>query len=244
MRFKDFIGEAKKKKEDDWHQQSREYSSLSDMKSYLAHRISPGMRHQLFVPKRRDPEVMRANAARRRVWDAYSDLKKSGEIKEEAPPVLTAYRESPPGSNKPSNGFWTSTALKTNAGWTSDWYKLVQRQFPTWQTDYGYLFEVTGTPLLFDLGHADQFYQWAMDHGRIKRAPNEYFQAYSREHMRYAFPWDELAKHFDGVYHGGWGGRDSDDLSYGWDVESTVWFDTRFLKYAGAVKLTTYHDEE
>jgi hypothetical protein len=44
------------------------------MKSYLAQRISERIRLQLFVPKRRDPEIMRANAARRRVWDTYSEL--------------------------------------------------------------------------------------------------------------------------------------------------------------------------
>ena len=241
MRFKDFIGEAKKK-EDDWHKQDREYSRVSDMKAYLTQKISDRMRTQLFVPKRRDPDVLRAALARRRVWDAYSDLKKAGEINEEAPPVLTSFRESPPGSNKPDVGFWTSSAIVTDDGYTSDWYKLVLRQFKTWQTDYGYLFKVVGEPRLFDLSHADQFYEWALDHNRISRPPTEYIKAYTRDHMRYAFPWDELSKHFDGVYHSGWS-HGSDELSYGWDVESTVWFDTSFLKYAGAVKLNQYENE-
>ena len=243
MRFKDFVGEAKKKV-DDWHLQDREYSSIAQMKTSLGKSIPDHYRQQLFVPKRRDPKVMQTNAARRRVWAAYSDLEKSGQIKEEAPPVLTAFRESPPGSNKPDNGFWTSTAINTKNGWTSDWYKLVMRAFPTWQTDYGYLFKIEGQPLLFDLSYAENFYTWAMDHGRIKKAPSDYAPAYSGTHMRIAFPWDELAKHFDGVYHNGYSSRDSDDISYGWDVESTVWFDTSFLKYAGAVKLVSFGSED
>lgn len=240
MKFKDFMYEAKKKPEDNWHQQDREYSRISDMKAYLVQNVNERMRYQLFVPKRRDPEEMRRAETRRRVWSAYKDIENST-VKEEAPPVLTSYKESPPGNNKPDSGFWTSSAIQTDYGYTSDWYKYVLDTFKTWQTDYGYLFKVVGQPRLFDVSHAEQFYEWALDHGRIKRAPTEYFKAYTREHMRYAFPWDELSKHFDGVHYDGWS-RGSSDITYGWDVESTVWFDTSFLKYVGAVKLTEYNE--
>lgn len=240
MRFKDLICEAKKKP-DTWHTQDREYSRISDMKTYLVQNVNERMRYQLFVPKRRDPEEMRRAETRRRVWSAYKDIENNSTVKEEAPPVLTSYKESPPGNNKPDNGFWTSSAIQTDYGYTSDWYRLVLDTFRTWQTDYGYLFKVEGQPRLFNISHADEFYEWALDHNRISRPPDEFFRAYTREHMRYAFPWDELSKHFDGAYYDGYSGGSS-DITYGWDVESTVWFDTSFLKYVGAVKLTEYNE--
>jgi hypothetical protein len=237
MKFSEFLNEApKKKKIDDWAADSREYETLSRMKhSFSSHY---DIRPQLFVPKRRDPDVARRMETGRRVWAAYKDHQDS--IKEEAPPVLTSYTESPPGDNKPGTAFWTSTAIKTEGGYTSDWYNFVKRTFPTWQTDYGYLFEVTGSPAIFELDYADEFFWWARNHGHVEE-PDGYFKDNPDSFMRVKFPWHILSRHFDGVSHNGY---NRDGFSYGWDVESIAWFNTKYLKYAGAVKLSHYSGDD
>ncbi len=54
--------------------------------------------------------------------------------------------------------------------------------------------------------------------------------------IRVDFPWQEIAKHFDGVYHGAWSSRDSDFLR-SWEVESIAWFKTDRLQLLGQVKV-------
>jgi len=58
--------------------------------------------------------------------------------------------------------------------------------------------------------------------------------------MRYNFPWDEISKHFDAVWHSG-SGYDR-DFMYGWDVESTAWFNTDFLQLIGEVPVVGYQN--
>ena len=243
--FKEFLLEAKKKpKEPDWPDAGREFSSLRDMQGYLRekeHRI------QLFVPKRRDPKIAieREREARyRAAKKEHPDVVKEG--REERPPVLTSFRESPvKGDNKPTGAFWTSSATKKgNDEYTSEWYEYVKQTFRSWQTDYGYLFAVKPSAMVIDSHDLDRYYEWADSYGRTEENPEYYKNEYGNRKMRGNFPWKELAKHFDGVHHHGWSSRDSDDFTYGWDVESTAWLNTSVLEYKGAVKLWHGHDED
>lgn len=243
--FKYFLelDEAKRKpKEPDWPNQSSEYSQLRDKQQYLT-RKNLGL--QLFVPKRRDPKKME-KLRRDRDWWAIKKEFPDEQLKEEAPPILTGFTESPPGDNKPNNSFWTSTAIKRGVGYTSDWYEFVQRVFPDWQTDYGYLFEVKPNALVFDSSYLDQFYDWAETYGRMtKDVPDYYKNEYGSSRMRSNYPWDTMARYFDGVNHrGGSGYGRHDEFTYGWDVESTAWFNTNVLTYKGAVRLHHVDDEE
>jgi hypothetical protein len=245
MRFRAFLDEARKKKEpeDTWHKDYESgYSRLRDMQEVL---VEKNLGLQLFVPKHRDPEKEKRRASEYRYNLTKREMDAEAEkLKEDAPPILSAYRESPPGSNKPSHGFWTSSAKKKSDGtYTSAWYEFVKNTFKEWQTDYGYLFEIKANTKIFDISYAEQYYQWAMDKGRMTKPAidSSYIRPYSQEDMRYRFPWDSLSHHFDAAHCYPYRGE---DFTYGWDVESTVWFNTSMLTYKGAVKLFQYGDDD
>ena len=242
MRFKDFLNEKKKVVEPAWSDDyTSGYARLKDMQNHLREKH---MRQQLFVPKRRDPKL----ELKRKQDRDWREVKKQfpDEIKEESIPVLTSYRESPPGDSKPAHAFWTSSAIALKDGtYTSDWNKLVHNTFPEWQNDYGYLFEVDTSAIVLPSRDLDQFYEWAeFAHKFTKEVPDWAKSEWSASRMRSNYPWDILARHFDGVHHGGYGGGGYDEFTYGWDVESTAWFNTKVLKYKGAVKLSVYDDED
>jgi hypothetical protein len=240
MRFKDFLYEKKKVVEPSWADDySSGYARLKDIQRACTEK---NMATQLFVPKRRDPK-RELERKRDRDW---RDIKKQfpDEIKEESIPILTSFKESPwAGDSKPSGAFWTSSAIKSGDGYTSDWYRFVQKTFPEWQTDYGYLFEVDSSALVLGASHLDQFYEWAeFAHKFTKEVPDWAKNYWGTDQMRTNYPWDTMARHFDGVRHTYSYGSDS--FTYGWDVESTAWFNTKVLKYKGAVKLTHSFDED
>ena len=49
------------------------------------------------------------------------------------------------------------------------------------------------------------------------------------------FPWQDIRKHWDGVNHHH--SFDRYGFTYGWDVESTAWFNTDVLTYVGEVDI-------
>ena len=51
------------------------------------------------------------------------------------------------------------------------------------------------------------------------------------------FPWDKIKEEFDAVHHVPSGGRGINLLMSSWDVESTVWFNRRYLQDMGWVKV-------
>jgi hypothetical protein len=249
--FKQFILEAKRKpKEPDWPDadHSSGYATLRDMQNHLSEKHHD---LQLFVPKHRDPKLELQRKRDRRDWEVRKEIeaeesKKLKEDRTDHPPILSAFRESPvKGNNKPSGAFWTSSARKkSNGEYTSEWYEHVKVNFREWQTDYGYLFAVKPGAMVLNTGYLEQYYDWAETHGRAEEN-KEYFKSYGRSTaMRGNFPWKELAKHFDGVHHSGYSRHDSDDFTYGWDVESTAWLNTSVLEYKGAVRLWHGFDDE
>jgi hypothetical protein len=239
MRFIDFLSEKKKVVEPSW---AEDYASgYARLKTIQQHDCEKNMYLQLFVPKHRDPKLMK-----RRQDDArWREVKREipDEIREDSVPILTGFMEQPPGSNKPDNAFWTSTAIALKFGrYTSDWYKFVQRVFPEWQTDYGFLFEVDHAAMVLDSSYLEQFYEWVEFTNKFTKEVPNWADKYGSGRMRSNYPWDVMAHHFDGVRHHG--RSYADDFTYGWDVESTAWFNTKYLKYKGAVKLSTYEDDD
>lgn len=250
--FKDFLYEAPRKPkvppESPW---SEDYesglSALRDMQEHLTKRTDR-MSLQLFVPKRRDPKII--DARKRDLWwretgrEVEAEMK-AKELKEETIPILTSFAESPvQGDNKPSGAFWTSSAIKRKGGYTSEWYEFVKNTFPEWQTDYGFLFEVQPQALILESEFLDRFYDWSERTGRNTKEVSDWAKNhYGDTRMRSNYPWDTLAKHFDGVWHGGYR---HNEFTYGWDVESTAWFNTKMLKYKGAVRLLdgSYEDDD
>lgn len=246
LTFKQYLREAPRKKvDDDWiRDYPSGYGSIRDMQNHLnwePHTTDGEL--QLFVPKRRDPDKEKRRASERRYYLTKREQEdEERKLKEETIPVLTSFKEQPPGDNKPGNAFWTSTAIETKNGYTSDWYRFVKKRFPEWQTDYGYLFEIKPSARIFDLSYHDRFYEWAMQYEKMSKPKSEWVREYSETDMRYRFPWDTLTHYFDGVHTFGYDDR---GLAYGWDVESTAWFDTSVLTYKGAVRLDgVLYDEE
>lgn len=227
------------------------FASLRDMQKQSSWSRYDRQKYQLFVPKKKDPAVALRVSAAARAHLHKKNVKESSEedmgilLTEETTPVLFDYAESPPGHNKPQNGFWTSSAIQRTGGtYTSDWCNFIKRQYPQWQTDYGYLFEIVDDPLVFSVErwNAETFLEWAEKHGKAPTGGHDYGH---RDNARVRFPWNLLPRYFDGAHHDGYS-SDSDSFARGWDVESTVWFKTKFLKYRGAVKLyyAADHDEE
>ena len=69
----------------------------------------------------------------------------------------------------------------------------------------------------------------------------QYYQDNKELSMKTIFPWDQIVKHFDGVWHSGYSDQ---GFMYGWDVESTAWFDTSFLQLVGEVPVAGYDDDD
>lgn len=243
MRFKDFLNEKKKVVEPSWiDDYTSGYAALRDMQNNMTKNAS-NYNLQLFVPKHRDPKKMDQLKRDRDWWQIKKEIPDEP-IKEDTTPVLTGYKESPPGDNKPAGAFWTSSAIKKGDKYTSDWYQFVQDVFPDWQTDYGFLFEVKPTALVFDSHHLEHFYEWVEFADKFTKPMPDYAKSYGRDiAMRSHFPWDVMGRYFDGVFH--YGGRGyGDEFTYGWDVESTAWFNTRDLVYKGAVKLAHRYEDD
>jgi hypothetical protein len=234
VRFKTFL-EAKKPKKPEELGWSGELEDLRQLQSSLSWKPREHQRLQLFIPKKRDAQKALDRERSNRMWAAVKDL---ADVKEEAPPIGVHHYHPKAGNNKPDQGFWTSSAQQHKDGtWSSDWLTTyLHSNAREWIPANGFLFEIVGEPLLFSIDYADRFFDWAEKYNKgdtTKQAAKYNFNYETA--MRVGFPWDELAKHFDGAHFDGWRGRD--DFTYGWDVESTVWFDMGHLKYKGAVRL-------
>jgi len=225
--------------------------------------------YQLFVPRdnpraqtTRDRRL--ANLANKWAWDEKDptqlkpqydkwekgpkELSPTGQqdddqVAEAAPILAPGKAVTPPGNNKPVANFWTSTGKKTTDGWTSEWAEWIHGAHPTWFSPKGYLYKVKPGALILQLDHsydAERIFRAFSNLGRTNEPP-EYYQNDREGSMRATFPWDQIAKHFDGVWHGGY--RDQ-GFMYGWDVESTAWFDTSFLQLVGEVPVVAYDDND
>jgi hypothetical protein len=214
------------------------------------------LRYQLFVPRPhpnqkpvRDRRL--ANLSNKYAWDDDGNLKKpyanwedpghrdiSGtgmDVQETAPILKPGRATSPPGNNKPAADLWTSSAIKQEDGWSSDWSQWVERNQPSWFNDVGYLYRVKPGTIILDLDSeydASDIYDAFDQLGRA--TPIDYSDQWGR--LTRHFPWDQIALHFDGVYHSGYG---SDNFTYGWDVESTAWLNTNMLELVGKVPVAS-----
>lgn len=226
------------------------WEALSDLKQ-LARREGDRMAgsYQLFVP-RGHPGAMTArdrrlkNLSDRYAWDDQGDLKPEyadweQNIKESAPVLTGGTAISPPGDNKPRAELWTSTAERLDDGtWTSDWAQWIKINQPDWTSDRGYLYQVLPGAGILSLDSdydAERVYHAFQDLGRAEKPDQNYRELGRHFSMRQKFPWDQVYRHFDAVHHGGY--SHGEEFIYGWDVESTAWLNTRFLRYRGEVRI-------
>lgn len=261
MRAKEFTNEARKPKplkagDTTPHDYDPGWERLNYLKSVAKNAGNQlSNTYQLFVPRRnpmaqtpRDKRLK--NLANQYAWDDEGNLKPEYEkwekgLSEGAPILAPGKAVSPPGNNKPSASLWTSTARKVGDGWISEWSQWTEDNQPTWFSKTGYLYKVKPGALILELNNdydAQEIMRAFQNLNRVKEPedPHNYGQSFR---MRSVFPWDEISKNFAGVHHSGFGY--GDDFMYGWDVESTAWFDTSVLQLIGEVPVVSQnHDDD
>ena len=127
--------------------------------------------------------------------------------------------------NKPYGAFWTSSYKQKFKGsaWT-DWKKKNQ---PTWRTGMGAVFEIQGSPKIAVVRNQKDYdklvKKYQNDTSDMGCGGGEYYLNWYKLSQDYdAF---QLAKYsfIPGIHD--------------WDVESTVWFNMKKLKFVGTTKV-------
>lgn len=164
-----------------------------------------------------------------------------GEIEEDAP-ILVAKVDGEGKYNKPSAALWTSTLKKSyvDAGhtyYTSAWNEWLIDNQPDWSSEWGYVYYVKPEARVLKMStehDAENVYKLysALRNIPVQIDYDNHFGA--AESMKMNYPWHEIAKHWDGV-HGGY--HYNDPFFYGWDCESTAWFDPSVLQLKGKVRV-------
>ena len=226
---------------------AKAYDELQDMLQESMKR-SPHGKPQLFVPR---PQI---NTAKpdwyyRRVGYRFDDegnrIKDDddNDIKEAARPVLPPAPAHPkPGGTKPYNAFWTSSLKKefTENGVTyygSDWIDYVCGNMSNSYNNVGHVYRISPSARILtirDTDDAKRIYQIYRNLGVNLNPQAEY----DSEHYGLSkdFPWDEIRKHWDAIHHYP-GFSDRYGFMYGYDCESTAWFNTDVLDYVGKVRI-------
>ena len=110
--------------------------------------------------------------------------------------------------NKPCGGFWTSSQKENGK---SDWIEFCEREYESGLTGSVYEYQVDQkSRILFS---SDDVSRFVINHPRL---PNYKI-----------LDWDKIAQEYDGFSYD-FGGNY--DLFYGWDVESSVWFNCDIIK--------------
>ena len=157
------------------------------------------------------------------------------EMNEAAPIIGPSRSNVPPGRNKPHAQLWTSTAIKNHNGtWTSDWVDWCEYEMPEWISPKGYLYKVKpgARVLYFSEDMAEDLYR--MFNGKSISHPVSGIND---------FPWDKINNHFDAVHIEKNKVENSYGFTYGWDVESTAWFDPSFLTLVGEVPINSRRED-
>lgn len=165
------------------------------------------------------------------------------DIVKESRPLLSPAPSSPgQGGNKPLNSFWTSSLKKeyTEDGVTyygSEWVDYVCNNQPRSYSNIGYVYKINPSARILtirDTHDAKRIYQLYRELG-ASLSPNA---EYRNEHydMVSDFPWNDIRKHWDAVHHTPSFG-DHYGFMFGYDCESTVWFNATVLEYIGKVKI-------
>ena len=139
-------------------------------------------------------------------------------LKHERPPTFERRHSKPA-------GFYTSSAAGAGGNRRSDWYGFMNTE------SYGnaeciLIFKVDPSAKVELVENAEDFTEIYKRYGASKY--DEIFKnmgAYDRD----VVAWDNLAKNIDGFRITRDGARKTRHMSYGWDVEQTVWFNTRVL---------------
>ncbi len=135
---------------------------------------------------------------------------------------------------KPSGGVWTSTYTKKEST-PSDWlYFCKMEQLISEKKIHGLLLKPKKECNIVEIDTINDL------NDIIKKYPDEPDEGYPLE-TRINF--EGLARDFDGLhltYKGQWETRFTQPNLYGWDTESTIWFNPDCLEQIGKIDLTKF----
>ena len=220
------------------------WNELQSLKEQSLKYGRPG-EYQLFVPR---TEWMKTREKDNWVWqyDAEGNERKKVKEYKDAPviPKISPTADQR-GHNKPTNAFWTSTLYKgpivdDKQTYSSDWAKYIARNHPKWWSPYGFVYKYSPSSVFLRLDDTREA-QRVYDIFKRLRGELNPMDTDPKHFMTRDFPWDEVAKHFDGVTHSGYGRFDEyswENFTSGWDVESTAWLNTSVLTRVAKVPIT------
>tara|TARA_R100000664_G_C2728517_1_gene119747 strand:+ start:40 stop:588 length:549 start_codon:yes stop_codon:yes gene_type:complete len=130
--------------------------------------------------------------------------------------------------NKPNGAFWTSGYRKKIKA--SDWSEWKRMNQPSWRTGMGAVFEVVGNPKLAIVNNNKDYEKL------LKKYRNDFSKICGKA-GEYYLDWHKLAKDYDGFRLTMRGSRDFIPGVHEWDVESTAWFNMKYLKFLGTTKV-------
>ena len=131
--------------------------------------------------------------------------------------------------NKPAGAFWTSSYKQKFKG--SAWTDFKKKEFPTWHSGMGAVFEVVGNPKLAVVNNNKDYEKL------LKKYDASHYEEMGCGGGKYYLNWHALSKKYDGFRLTFKGSRDFIPGVHEWDVESTVWFNMSKLKFLGTTKL-------
>lgn len=130
---------------------------------------------------------------------------------------------------KPNAELWTSSSKKTPNGYTSAWVEWCKDNEPSWIRPEGILFDVAPGARILVINTDKDAISVAKKYGIEVKDSMELFMK-----MR----WDMLAKDYDAIHHKP-AERYLNLFMSTWDVESTAWFNKKFLINPRKVQIDT-----
>lgn len=143
--------------------------------------------------------------------------------KQLAPQLYVPHPKSVQENFKPMAKLWTSTAIKTPKGYTSDWVEWASQAMPDWIHHEGTLYTVNPAARILAINSDRDAVRVARHYGVAVNDAMDLFRN---------MPWDKIAQDYDGIHHVP-SGRDL--FMSSWDVESTAWLNTNQLQKQGSV---------
>lgn len=128
---------------------------------------------------------------------------------------------------KPEVKVWTSTAIKTADGITSEWVRWCDAEMPDWIGDTGFLLDVAPAAKILTI---------RSDRDAVAVAQQYGAQFKNSIELMTKMPWAEIGRDYDAVHYtaeNNW----QDTIMRAWDVESTAWFNPGVLGNKRAVQL-------
>lgn len=159
--------------------------------------------------------------------DSKADISESAEIKLGLQLYVPRPREVDE-ALKPKAKVWTSTARQADDGsYTSEWVEWCKYEMSHWLSEKGTLYKVLPGAKILQLNTDAEARELAIKYGvNVKDELS----------LMMNMPWEQVSKDYDAIHHLPTNRWDNMIMS-SWDVESTAWFDTKYLKKVADVKI-------